>query len=69
MKTERPVEVKDIIACVPHGALVFSVIAFSYNGNIRFSFTCERNSNLPLDDIVTYFEREIDEVFSLYKLN
>jgi hypothetical protein len=61
-------EVEEIFVFVPHGKLVFSILAFSYNGFIRFSFHADKINGPNVEEMAKYLELEIENIFKLYNL-
>jgi len=61
-------KVHDIFAFVPHGLLPFSILAFSYNGFVKFSFHSDKTNGPKVNKMVLCLEQEIEEVFGKYNL-
>ena len=58
-------KVNDIFVIVPHGSLSFSIVLFSYAGEIRFAFNTDRASETPIDQFCNYLAKEIEENLKL----
>jgi hypothetical protein len=62
-------EVRDIYTFVPHGAMPFSLVSVTYNQQVKFGFTTDKNNNLNCELLSQYVNEEFSSMEKEFNLS